>query len=225
MQGSADKKKVYLVDDHPLVRESLANLINRQLDLCVCGEADSFDQALREISAMQPDLAIIDIALGEHSGLELIKALRAKQSATSTIVLSMHDENVYAERCIRAGASAYIMKRESSSQIVKAIRAVLAAQMYVSDGVAALLAQRFTGPSRSVGKSPISELSDRELLVFSLLGQGMATRLVAKNMDVSIRTVQTYCARIKNKLHLSTAKELLREAIYWHDQNREAMGS
>jgi DNA-binding NarL/FixJ family response regulator len=225
MQNAADKKRIYLVDDHALVRESMVDLINRQPDLFVCGHTDSFDQALREILEMQPDLAIIDIALAEKSGLELIKALKARQSATSFIVLSMHDETVYAERCIRAGASAYLMKRESSSQLVKAIRQVLAVQIYVSNEVAVLLTQRFSGTSRPNGEPSISALSDRELLVFSLLGKGMATRLVAEEMNINVRTVHTYCARIKQKLRLSTAKELLREAIYWHDQNSKSLSS
>src|SRR4051812_18088659 len=131
-QNAVEKKRIYLVDDHALVRESLVDLINRQSDLLVCGHTDSFDHALREILDMRPDLVIIDIALADKSGLELIKELKAKQSTTSFIVLSMHDETVYAERCIRAGASAYLMKRESSSHMIKAIRQVLAVQIYVS---------------------------------------------------------------------------------------------
>jgi DNA-binding NarL/FixJ family response regulator len=221
MQSMTKKTQIYIVDDHPLVRESLINLINQQADLAVCGEAESANRAMREIAALEPDLAVIDISLKESSGLELIKAAKARMPQLSVIALSMHDEELYAERCIRAGAGGYVMKRESSKQIVAAIREVLAGRMCVSSQIAAVFARKFVGGRQIDGKSPISALSDRELEVFGLLGKGMATRQVAESMNVSIKTVQAYCGRIKQKLHLSTATELLREAIHWHDQNTE----
>ncbi|HVZ27263.1 MAG TPA: response regulator transcription factor [Rhizomicrobium sp.] len=223
MQNAIKKTQIYLVDDHPLVRESLANLINQQPDLAVCGEADSAGRALREIVALAPDLAIIDISLKESSGLELIKAVKAQLPQLAVVVLSMHDEQLYAERCIRAGAAGYVMKRESSKQIVAAVREVMADRMGVSSQIAAVFARKFVGGRQARGESPISSLSDRELEVFGLLGRGMATRQVAENMNVSIKTVQAYCGRIKQKLHISTATELLREAIHWHDQNNEGV--
>jgi DNA-binding NarL/FixJ family response regulator len=220
MQDTIKKTQIYLVDDHPLVRESLANLINQQPDMAICGEAESAARAMREIAALQPDLAIVDISLKDSSGLELIKAAKTRQPQLSIIVLSMHDEQLYAERCIRAGAAGYVMKRESSRQIVAAVREVLAGRMSVSGQIAAVFARKFVG-GRRAGESPINALSDRELEVFGLLGKGMATRQVAEHMNVSIKTVQAYCGRIKHKLQISSATELLREAIHWHDQNSE----
>jgi DNA-binding NarL/FixJ family response regulator len=176
---------------------------------------------MREIAALGPDLAIVDISLKDSSGLELIKAIKARIPQLAVIVLSMHDEQLYAERCIRAGASGYVMKRESSKQIVAAVREVLAGRMCVSGQIAAVFARKFVGGRQMDGQSPINALSDRELEVFGLLGKGLATRQVAESMNVSIKTVQAYCGRIKQKLHISTATELLREAIHWHDQNTE----
>jgi DNA-binding NarL/FixJ family response regulator len=219
------KTQIYLVDDHPLVRESLASLINQQPDLAVCGEAENTTRAMREMLALQPDIAIMDISLKEGSGLELIKAIKAKQPQLSVVVLSMHDEQLYAERCIRAGAAAYVMKSESSKRIVLAVREVLAGRMCVSDEIAAVFAEKFVGGRKARGDSPVNGLSDRELEVFALLGRGMATRQAAESMNISIKTVQAYCARIKQKLHLSTATELLREAIHWHDQNTDGVVS
>ncbi len=219
MQNKAKKTQVYLVDDHPLVRESLTSLINQQADLAVCGEAETGARALREIAALKPDVAILDISLKESSGLELIKAAKTTMPELSIVVLSMHDEELYAERCIRAGAGGYVMKREASNRVVTAVREVLAGRMCVSDQMAAAFAKKFVSGRRAGGDSPVSALSDRELEVFGLLGKGMATRQVAEHMDVSIKTVQAYCARIKHKLHLASATELLREAIHWHDQN------
>ena len=221
LQSKTKKTQIYIVDDHPLVRESLSSLINQQPDLAVCGESESALRAMREIIAIEPDVAILDISLKESSGLELIKAVKAKLPRLSIVVLSMHDEQLYAERCIRAGASAYVMKRESSKRIVVAVREVMAGRMCVSDQIAGIFAQKFVGGRQARCESPINALSDRELEVFGLLGKGMATRQVAVNMSVSIKTVQAYCARIKQKLHLSTATELLREAIHWHDQNSQ----
>jgi DNA-binding NarL/FixJ family response regulator len=225
MQSITKKTQIYLVDDHPLVRESLASLINQQQDLAVCGEAESASRAIREVIALQPDLAIVDISLKESSGLELIKAIKAQMPRLAIVVLSMHDEQLYAERCIRAGAAGYVMKCESSKRIVAAVREVMAGRMCVSDHISAIFAEKFVGGRRTDGGSPINTLSDRELEVFGLLGKGMATRQVAESMNVSMKTVQAYCGRIKQKLHLSTATELLREAIHWHDRNTEGMVS
>ena len=219
LQDRTKKTQVYLIDDHPLIRESLASLINQQTDLAVCGEAENGNRALREMAAIKPDVAILDLSLKESSGLELIKAAKSTVPDLSILVLSMHDEELYAERCIRAGAGGYMMKRESSNRVVSAVREVLAGRMCVSDRMAAVFAEKFVSGRKSQADSPFSMLSDRELEVFGLLGKGMATRQVAEHMNVSIKTVQAYCARIKHKLHLASATELLREAIHWHDQN------
>jgi DNA-binding NarL/FixJ family response regulator len=212
---SEKKHEILLVDDHPLVRESLANLINQQPDLAVCGEAESVKQALDYLTTASPALAIIDLSLKDSSGLDLIKAMKVGYPKIGMIVLSMHDERHYAERAIRAGARGYVMKRETTKKIIASIHQVLAGRLGVSEEVAALFAEKFLDRERS-GTS-VEELSDRELEVFRLLGAGLDTRSVATRLQISIKTVQAYCARIKDKLDLANATELLREAIRWHE--------
>jgi DNA-binding NarL/FixJ family response regulator len=212
------RHKVFLVDDHPLVRESLSNLINQQHDLAVCGEAGESPRAISGILQTEPDVAIVDISLTSGSGLELIKWIKTRAPKCATIVLSMHDEKLYAERAIRAGARGYVMKRESTKRIISAIRQVLQGRIFLSDQMSADLAERFAGGKTAINQSPISELSDRELEVFNLLGRGLETRQIAENLHVSIKTVQAYCARMKLKLKVSNATELLREAIRWNEQ-------
>jgi DNA-binding NarL/FixJ family response regulator len=217
------KSRVFLVDDHPLVREGLSMLINQEEDLEVCGEAGEPRDALRAIAKVQPDIVVIDLSLGEHSGMDLIRSLRAQAQNLPLIVLSMHDEKLYAERVIRAGARGYIMKREMSGTILAGIRQVLSGKLYVSPEVAEMFAEKFVERKLPADASPIEQLSDRELEVFSLLGQGYETRRIADNLHLSVKTVQAYCARIKEKLNLSNGTELLREAVYWHE-NRAAGG-
>ena len=213
--SSAPKSRVFLVDDHPLVREWLTSLINQQHDLIVCGEADDPPEALRRIAAARPDAAIVDISLKAGSGLELIKQMKASHPNVAVVVLSMHDESLYAERALRAGASGYVVKRDTPKKVVAAIRRVLDGQLYLSERFAALMAERFVKGRQPISESPVEELSDRELEIFDLLGQGIGTRQIAEKLRVSIKTVQAYCARIKEKLHLQNATELLREAIRW----------
>ena len=213
------KRTVFLVDDHPLVREWLANLINRQADLVVCGEAESAPQALRQIAAAQPDIVILDITLAHGSGLELIKDIKCQCSKTDIIVLSMHDESLYAERALRAGAKGYVMKKETTKKIVTAIRQVLEGRLYVSDRFSETLAGSLL-QGKQPNASPIEELSDRELEVFGMIGQGVETRLIAESLSISIKTVQVYCSRIKEKLKLANATELLREAVLWHESQQ-----
>jgi DNA-binding NarL/FixJ family response regulator len=208
---------VYLVDDHPLVREWLTNLINQLADMRVCGEAACSQEALEGVERVKPDVAIVDLSLKEGSGLDLVKNIKAHSSDTAVIVLSMHDERFYAERTIRAGARGYIMKGETTTDIVAAIRDVMAGKIYLSPQMRAVFAERFVDGRLPNSQSPIEKLSDRELEVFQLLGQGYETRRVAHSLSVSIKTVQAYCARIKDKLQLTNASELLREAIRWHD--------
>lgn len=209
--------KIFLVDDHPLVREWLCNLINQQEDMVVCGEAEDAARAQRAIAAAKPNVAIVDISLKGSSGMELIKTLKGHDPDIATIVLSMHDESVYAERAIRAGARGYIMKRETTKKVIAAIRQVLSGKLYVSGQVAAMFAEKFVDSKLPAGRPPIEQLSDRELEVFELLGQGYETRRVAETLNLSIKTVQAYCARIKEKLNLANGTELLREAVYWHE--------
>jgi DNA-binding NarL/FixJ family response regulator len=216
----SQKIKVLLVDDHPLVREGLVNLINQQDDLQICGEAGNEPQALELIRTVQPRVAIVDISLESGSGIELIKSIKALFPAVTVLVLSMHDESLYAERALRAGARGYVMKREAAKKVIEAIRCVLAGQLYVSDKIAALMAEKFIGGRPAATASPTEQLSDRELEVFQLLGLGHNTRQIADHLHIGFKTVQAYCARIKEKLKLANATELLREAIRWHESQQ-----
>lgn len=212
--------RILLVDDHPLVREWLTNLIHQQPDLSVCGEAESAPKALQAAAALKPDIAIVDISLKNGSGIELIKNIKAVVPSVAVIVLSMHDENLYAERALRAGARGYIMKRETAKKVIAAIRQVLDGKLYLSDRLTELFAEKFVGRENPLVAPSISQLSDRELEVFQLLGQGYETRQIAESLNISMKTVQAFCARIKEKLKLGSATELLREAIRWHENQR-----
>src|SRR4051812_46917298 len=171
MSDPARKARIYLVDDHPLVRESLTNLIDQQPDMAVCGEADEAGRAMLGIAARQPDIAIMDISLKGSSGLELIKQVKARLPRIGIIVLSMHDEKLYAERCIRAGARGYVMKGESTKRIIVAIRQVLDGKLCLSESISAVLAEKFIGKNSLGSETPLEDLSDRELEVFNLLGR------------------------------------------------------
>jgi DNA-binding NarL/FixJ family response regulator len=217
------KKKILVVDDHPLVREWLANLIQQQPDLSVCSETESAPSALSAVAAARPDLVIVDINLKNSSGIELIKNLKESHPNVPVLVLSMHDESLYAERVFRTGARGYVNKRETAQKMVEAIRRVLAGKLYVSEKAAEILAGR-TVRGQTVNRSAIELLSDRELQVFDKLGQGIGTKQIAADFNVSIKTVQEYCARIKEKLKLNSATELLREAVRWHDSRDESKG-
>ena len=217
---SKTKAKIFLVDDHPLVREWLTNLIQKQPDLVVCGEAETGLQALPAITALKPDVAIVDISLQGSSGIELIKNLKLLRPPILAIVLSMHDESLYAERALRAGARGYIMKRETAKKVIVAIRQVLEGKLYLSEHLRALFAEKFLDGNFPAASPSINQLSDRELEVFQLLGQGYETRQIAENLEINMKTVQAYCARIKEKLKLTSATELLREAIRWHESQQ-----
>ncbi len=215
------KKSIFLVDDHPLVREWLTNLINQQPDLSVCGEAETGPQAMQAILALKPEVAIVDISLKDSSGIELIKDLKQSLPGVAVLVLSMHEEAHYAERSLRAGARGYIMKRETTRKVIAAIRQVLAGELYISAEIATALAEQFVAGKVLSKQSPVEGLSDRELEVFELLGQGRGTRQIAEVLKVSVKTVQAYCGRIKEKLNLSSATELLREAVRWHESTHK----
>ena len=213
-----DRTRVFLVDDHPLVREWLANLIDQQSDMAVCGEAASAAVALSGIGPARPDVAVVDISLGGRSGLELIRDLKQAHPRVAVLVLSMHHEDLYAERALRAGARGYIMKREVTKKVILAIRRVQQGKVYLSDRLAAALAERLVAGAPTAPGSPVGQLSDRELEVFRLLGQGRTTRQISETLDLSAKTVQTYYARIKEKLCLSNSSELLRDAIRWEEE-------
>ena len=211
------KKKIFLVDDHPLVREWLTNLIDQQTDLVVCGETESAPAALSAVGSMPPDLAIVDISLKSSSGLELIKNLRELAPGVPVLVLSMHDESLYAERVLRAGARGYVNKSETAQKVIEAIRRVLEGKLFVSEKIVEAMTARAITGRPAPARSPVELLSDRELEVFEKLGQGIGTRQIAEDFRVSVKTVQAYCARIKEKLNLASATQLLREAIRWNE--------
>jgi DNA-binding NarL/FixJ family response regulator len=212
--------RIFLVDDHPLVREWLGSLLRLQPDLEVCGEAGDPARALAAMTAAPPDVAIVDLSLKHGSGLELIKDLRAQLPSVRVLVLSMHEEISDIERALRAGARGYVMKRESTGQIVAAIREVHAGRIYADAAVLAALAERMLGrPSEANPASP-ETLSDRELDVFRRLGEGHSTRRIADDLRLSLKTVQTYYARIREKLGLADASELMRAAVRWHDSQQ-----
>ena len=216
---NARRSNIFLVDDHPLLREGLARLIDRTAEFKVCGEAESEKEAIEGICATKADAAIVDLSLKEGSGIELIKAIRSRSPGTAVLVLSMHDERRYAERCIRAGARGYVMKTELATQVVDALRDVLAGKVHISEAMRAVFVERFVDGSPPQSLSPPDVLSNRELEVFELLGQGLETRRVAERLGVNVKTVQAFCARIKEKLQLANASELLREAVRWSDQS------
>jgi DNA-binding NarL/FixJ family response regulator len=209
------KRGVLIVDDHPIVRQGLAQLINQESDLHVCGQAEDGHEALQAIRTLDPDMVVVDISLKDTSGIELIKDIKVQYPNLPVLTLSMHDEGIYAERAMRAGARGYIMKQEATEKVVTAIRRVLAGEVYVSEGMAAkMVGKLIAGPSE-VGGSPVDRLSDRELEVFRLIGAGYGTREMAEKLHLSVKTIETYRAHIKEKLDLVDANELLRTAITW----------
>ena len=213
----ARKSRVFIVDDHPLVREGLTNLINGQKDLIVCGEAKDSAHAINGIVKAGPDVALIDISLENESGLELVKQLRSQFPQVALIILSMHDEGLYAERALRAGARGYVMKHETSKSVLASIRRVLGGGVYVSERVVNRMARRLTSSREPVASSPLERLSDRELEIFRLLGQGRTTSQIAGDLNLSLKTVQAYCARAKEKFGVTSLTELLRAAIRWDE--------
>jgi DNA-binding NarL/FixJ family response regulator len=213
----ARKRRIFLVDDHPLVREGLTNLINEQNDLAVCGEAEDCAGAMTGIAKTRPDVVLVDISLKNESGLELVKNLESQFPLVALIVLSMHDEALYAERALRAGARGYVMKRESTKSVLASIRRVLEGGVYVSERVVNSMARRFSSSPKQAEASPVERLSDRELEIFRLLGQGRTTAQIAEDLHLSLKTVQAYCARAKEKFGVSSLGELLRAAIRWED--------
>jgi DNA-binding NarL/FixJ family response regulator len=209
------KSKVFLVDDHPLVREHLRSLLERDADLVVCGEAADAPTALSLIPVREPDLVILDISLKRSHGLELLKDLKEWRPKLPVLVLSMHDETLYAERSLRAGAMGYITKEEATVNVLTAIRKVLAGQVYLSERMAGRMMQKLARGTTPAASSPLELLADRELEVFQMIGRGLGTRQIAEELRLGIKTVESYRARIKEKLHLTDANQLLQHAIQW----------
>ena len=211
---SVPKCKVFLVDDHPIVRQGLALFIDREPDLMVCGEADGATSALQAIREAAPDFVVLDISLDGPDGLELLKTLRVRYPNLPVLVLSMHDEAVYAERALRAGANGYIMKQEATDRVLTAIRHILSGDVYLSDRLTKRMLQQFVNGSVSP-RDPLAKLSDRELEVYRLIGAGHSTRQIADELHVSTKTVESYQAHIKEKLALRNARELVQHAVEW----------
>ena len=207
---------IVLVDDHPVMRKGLALTLDAEMDLSVVGQMSSAEEAMDEIERLEPDLAIIDISLPGMSGMELVKHLQARMPEVRTLVVSRHDESLYAERAIRAGARGYIMKLEAGDVIVKAVRQVMDGGIYVSDEInERLLLSMASGGRERISQSPLEVLSDRELEVFELTGRGTGTRDIAERLHLSVKTVESYRARIKKTLHLESATELMQHAVQW----------
>lgn len=207
--------RVLLVDDHALVREGLARLIEEEPDLEVSGDAADVSAALKLLETEEPDVMVIDISLGAQSGLELIKQVNARYPSIHILALSMHDEKLFAERALRAGAEGYVNKEESPEKVIDAIREVLAGRIYLSDEMSDRILRRLVDRDQSLEQSPIETLSDRELEVLELIGRGLTTRQIAQELHLSRKTVDTYRDHLKSKLQIKTANELVRYAVAW----------
>jgi len=209
------KKRILIVDDHPMMRQGLAQLIDNEPDLAVCCQADTAGQALDLVTANKPDLVLLDISLPDKNGLELIKDIHVLCPDVFILVVSMHDEALYAERVLRAGGRGYIMKQEGGRKLMEAIRQVLNGQIYVSEKMSAKILEIFSGGRSKAGGSPIERLTDREFEVFQLVGDGKGTREIAAHLRLSVKTVEVHRANIKEKLELKTAMDLVRYAVRW----------
>ena len=215
---SRKRVRILLVDDHPMVRERLAEVINRETDLVVCAEAEDRHQAIEAISARQPGLVIVDITLKNSDGVELIKDIHSRWPGLLVLVVSMHDESLYAERVLRAGARGYITKQEATRSILQAIRRVLEGQIFLSEAIASQILGRMTTARPGEVLGPVESLADRELQVFELTGRGLNTRQIAQQLHIGVKTVETYRHRIREKLNLQHPTDLLRSAIAWTHQ-------
>jgi DNA-binding NarL/FixJ family response regulator len=217
MSAKKGKHRILLVDDHPIVRQGLAELIDNQKDLMVCATAEEVHQALDQIAVLVPDLVVVDISLKTSNGIELLKDIKVRHPKLRVLMLSMHDETLYAVRALRAGASGYIMKQEATENVLTAIRQVLAGEIYLSERMEKKMMQQLVGGRSARTGSPLEDLSDRELEVFNLIGQGHGTRQIAEELHLSIKTIESHRAHIKEKLKLKNATELVQHAIQWRD--------
>jgi DNA-binding NarL/FixJ family response regulator len=216
------KKKVLVVDDHPLLRQGLAMLINQQADMQVCGEAEEAHAAMQSIAEKHPDIIILDLSLKGPDGLELLKSIRAAYPDLPVLVLSMHDEAIYAERTLRARANGYIMKQEATDKVLVALRRIFSGDVYLSDSMSKKMLQHYIDGAPPLLQSRIAALSDRELEVFHLIGEGLTTREIADELHLSVKTVETYQAHIKDKLSLRSGRELIQHAIQWKMNEKTA---
>lgn len=209
-----EKKKIYIVDDHPLMRKGMAMTLENSVEFTVCGQSESAEDALSEIPSIKPDACVVDISLPGMNGIELVKNLLAQLPDMKILVVSRHDEELYAERAIRAGAKGYVMKLEAGDVLVTAVRQIMNGGIYLSDKIGSQLIMKIAS-GQSAGDNPLEILSDRELEVFELTGKGESTKEIAQRLHVSVKTIDTYRARIKEKMNLKTANELMRRAVQW----------
>lgn len=210
------KRQVLIVDDHPIFRNGIIQLINHEPDLHVCGEICSAAQALGAVEELKPDIVVLDLSIQGTNGIELMKSIRALHPSLPALMVSMHDESIYAERALRAGARGYVMKAAPSEKVIEAIRRVLGGGIYLSEAIGGRLLDTFlNGRSTHVGSSTVEQLSDREIEVFRAVGEGRGTREIARTLFLSVKTVETHRAHIKEKLQLKTAPELVRAAVEW----------
>jgi DNA-binding NarL/FixJ family response regulator len=209
------KARVLLVDDHPILRQGLVQLINQEADLAVCGEAEDSPKAFAAVEELKPDVVLVDISLKGGNGIELIKNIKARWPDMPMLVLSMHDESLYAERALRAGSRGYIMKEEATEKVIGAIRKILTGEIYLSDKMKSKMLQQLANGRQKVVTSPIEYLTDRELEVFRLIGEGRSTRQIAGELHLSVRTVEAYREYIKSKLNLKNSTELVQHAFHW----------
>jgi DNA-binding NarL/FixJ family response regulator len=216
-----EKKRVLIVEDHPIVRRGFASLINHEPDLEVCGQAEDVHGALEAIDTLEPDLVLIDIFLKDSSGIDLIKTLQERRKGLPLLVVSMHEESLYADRVIRAGAMGYVMKREAEQTIVTAIRRILDGRIYLSDRMQERVLMSYTGRRTDSERSPFETLSDRELEIFERLGHGQSIRKIADDLHLSVKTVDAHRARIKEKLGLESSTEVLQHAVRWVQSGNE----
>lgn len=214
------KTRVFIVDDHPIVRQGLVQLVNNEADLTVCGEAPDAGQALELLPKLKPDFLVVDISLNGMNGIELIKTIRMHRKKLPILVVSMHDELLYAERALRAGAGGYIMKDESPEQMIQAIRRVLKGHVYVSETLSSRFLHGIVSGEPITRGSALERLSDRELEIFRFLGEGLGTRQIAEKLCLSIKTIESYCAHIKEKMMFQNGRELLKQAIQWVESEK-----
>jgi len=215
----ANKKRIYIVDDHPLMRKGMAMTLDAELEFDVVGQSESAEEALQKIPETKPDLAVIDISLPGMNGIELIKNLLNHLPNLDILVVSRHDEELYAERAIRAGAKGYLMKLEAGDTLVTAVRRVLSGNLYLSSEIGSSIIMKLAGSRNAQTDDPLQILSDRELEVFELTGMGHTTSDIAKKLHVSVKTIESYRARIKEKMHLKSANDLLRRAVQWIERS------
>ncbi|MHC4564973.1 MAG: response regulator [Planctomycetota bacterium] len=220
-----NKTRILIVDDHPIVRQGLAELVNHESDLVVCGQAEDSHEAIKAIKDLSPTMAIIDISLKETSGLELIKDIHSQCPDLPVLALSMHDEMLYAERALRAGAMGYIMKQEATENVIVAVRRILGGEIYVSNRMAARMVRKLVTGQIEPSTSQVESLSDRELEVFHLIGKGHGTRQISERLHLSVKTIETYRAHIKEKLNLADAAELLQAVAATNSLGRDRQPS